>query len=576
MIPRLIQIIFAFLFVKSCQGNAVSPNEMNTLAQISEHVTCSEDARYLADPIDCRYYINCIEGIPYRVKCVESLYWNQDFQMCVLSSNHCGSIITGDNIILNSERTAFSTKPKQIRAKFAEPLLYNALIRTLNESTDSTTLPDDIEKTTEGTTLSVEITTTTPEDASLSTANTESTVTSSQTEEPKTTTTEGTTSSDDASTFSTSSNEPSTTTSETEEPITTTQRTTLPVNTSISTSATTTTPSQPHELSTTATPDNTTVTEETTDVITTTTTVVTTTEKDNSICSDGLIYHQDPHDCRYFIVCSNGIPYRLKCPSSLFWNQNILSCDRSDKHCNSSGTTPTTTPTAIPTTVSTTVPTTTPTTDTTTAPTTTPTTTPTTVQTTVSTTGPTTIPTTTPTTVTTTSPTTVQTTVSTTVPTTIPTTVPTTTPTTVPTTVQTTVPTTAPTTPTTAPTTPTTIPTTLPTTVPTTTPTTEPTTVPTTTPTTLPTTGPIDKPNSICSDGLIYHQDPYDCHYFIKCANGIPYRFKCPSPLFWNQSILSCTRSGEHCNSSITTPKTLAPTTMPTSRPADFDVIPHA
>ncbi|XP_075162674.1 uncharacterized protein LOC142235304 [Haematobia irritans] len=84
---------------------------------------------------------------------------------------------------------------------------------------------------------------------------------------------------------------------------------------------------------------------------------------------------------------------------------------------------------------------------------------------------------------------------------------------------------------------------------------------PTTSTSTSPTTNPVNP--TICANGEVYHPDPEDCHYFIQCSNGIPYRHKCATPLFWNQQLLSCVWTSDHCmeQTNPSTTSTEGPTT---------------
>lgn len=40
-----------------------------------------------------------------------------------------------------------------------------------------------------------------------------------------------------------------------------------------------------------------------------------------------------PHNCFYFIICSNGIPNLFKCPGKLVFNAQLKVCDYSSNQC---------------------------------------------------------------------------------------------------------------------------------------------------------------------------------------------------------------------------------------------------
>lgn len=56
--------------------------------------------------------------------------------------------------------------------------------------------------------------------------------------------------------------------------------------------------------------------------------------------------------------------------------------------------------------------------------------------------------------------------------------------------------------------------------------------------TSTPTTGA--PPSSIDCKKDGYYRDPKDCSSFIICTNQLAYRFQCPSPLMYDESIRGC------------------------------------
>uniref|UniRef100_A0A1I8QDP5 Chitin-binding type-2 domain-containing protein n=1 Tax=Stomoxys calcitrans TaxID=35570 RepID=A0A1I8QDP5_STOCA len=64
---------------------------------------------------------------------------------------------------------------------------------------------------------------------------------------------------------------------------------------------------------------------------------------------------------------------------------------------------------------------------------------------------------------------------------------------------------------------------------------------------TVTTQQPIIDP-SICEDGVQYLPDHYDCHYLIECINGVPVRLKCGYSMYWDQQKLACVSTSDHCD----------------------------
>ncbi|KAH8380271.1 hypothetical protein KR009_009760, partial [Drosophila setifemur] len=54
---------------------------------------------------------------------------------------------------------------------------------------------------------------------------------------------------------------------------------------------------------------------------------------EENVCQNGVDFAPDPSDCTKYIQCANGQPIERKCPDPLYWNQDIKSCDWSNKFC---------------------------------------------------------------------------------------------------------------------------------------------------------------------------------------------------------------------------------------------------